>query len=210
MKTFSNEDLRKYNPCYDPKKYLEEGRQYSVIDILDHAEITFKDKLWVVLRNDFLSEKLMRLFAVWCARQVQHLMKDERSLNALDVAEKFANGEATKEELAAASGAAWAAGAARDAAYSASDAAYSASDAAMAARTAASDAASDAAGDAARAAAGDAARAAAWAAMAAGAAMAARAATVAATVAAGDAARADQQAKLREMIIAGIETGDTK
>ena len=49
------------------------------------------------------------LFSVWCARQVQHLMRDSRSTNALDVAERFANGKATKEELEAASAAAWAA-----------------------------------------------------------------------------------------------------
>jgi hypothetical protein len=43
-----------------------------------------------------------RLFAVWCARQVQHLMTDPRSIAALDVAERYARGEATDEELDAA------------------------------------------------------------------------------------------------------------
>ena len=57
-----------------------------------------------------------RLFAVWCARRVQHLMTDPRSIAALDVAEQFARGEATADEL----GAAWAA--ARDAADAARDA----------------------------------------------------------------------------------------
>jgi len=38
-----------------------------------------------------------RLFAVWCARQVRQY--DQRSVNAIDVAERFANGDATKEEL---------------------------------------------------------------------------------------------------------------
>lgn len=47
------------------------------------------------------------LFSVWCARQVQHLMRDSRSTNALDVIERFANGKATKEELEAAIAAAW-------------------------------------------------------------------------------------------------------
>ena len=95
------------------------------------------------------------LFAVWCARQVQHLMTDQRSLDALDVAERFANGEATSEELRAAWDAAWAA--ARDAAW---DAAWAAAwDAAWAA---AGDAAIAAARDAAIAAARDAAIAAAW------------------------------------------------
>ncbi len=67
----------------------------------------------------------LRLFAVWCARQMQHLMKDDRSIAALDVSERFANGEATAEELDAAGGAAWAAarGAAWDAAWASARAA---------------------------------------------------------------------------------------
>ena len=47
-------------------------------------------------------EKEKRLLAVSFARRVQHLMKDPRSVAALDVAERHANGEATDEELAAA------------------------------------------------------------------------------------------------------------
>jgi hypothetical protein len=86
-------------------------------------------------------ERDARLFAVWCARQVQHLMTDERSIAALDVAERFANGAATGEELAAARYAAW--DAARDAAWVAASAAawYAASAAAWAAAWAAASAA---------------------------------------------------------------------
>lgn len=56
----------------------------------------------------------IRLYAVWCARQVHHLMTDKRSLKALDVAEAYANGMATPTELAAAwdAAAAWNAAAA--------------------------------------------------------------------------------------------------
>ena len=106
-----------------------------------------------------------RLFAVWCARQVHHLMTDPRSIDTLDVAERFANGQATVCELTAARAAAkdaqsatsdvtsaaasvggWAALAASAAARNAaSDAALVAS---AAARNAASDAALDAAWDA--------------------------------------------------------------
>ena len=57
-------------------------------------------------------ERDARLFAVWHARQVEHLMTDQRSKDALNVAERFANGEATEEELAAARAAAAAAAAA--------------------------------------------------------------------------------------------------
>ena len=65
------------------------------------------------------NERTARLFACWCVRQVWHLLIDERSKNAIIIAEKFANGEATKEELAAASAAAGAARAAGAAAWAA-------------------------------------------------------------------------------------------
>jgi hypothetical protein len=50
-----------------------------------------------------------RLYAVWCARRVQHLMTDPRSIAALDTAERYAEGKATRNELNAARNAAWAA-----------------------------------------------------------------------------------------------------
>jgi hypothetical protein len=52
-------------------------------------------------------DKEIRLYAVWCARQIQHLMSDPRSLAALDVAEAFAHGNATDAELAATHEPAW-------------------------------------------------------------------------------------------------------
>ena len=101
------------------------------------------DALWCC-RASPEYDREWRLFAVWCARQVQHLMTDSRSVEALDVAERFANGLATQQELDAAWDAAW------DAArYAARDAT---GDAARAARDAAWDAARDAARAAARAA----------------------------------------------------------
>ena len=56
---------------------------------------------------------------VKCARLVQHLMQDQRSLDALDVAEQFALGNATREQLADATAAAYAAAYAAYAAYAA-------------------------------------------------------------------------------------------
>jgi hypothetical protein len=70
------------------------------------------------------------MFAVSCARSVQHLMTDPRSVAAIDVAERHANGEATNDELRAAYDAAYAASAAADAAADADAAAYAAADAA--------------------------------------------------------------------------------
>ena len=200
LKIFTIEDIRSWKPCYDPSRHLAESWSGTVVDLLKINAISPQDRLWVVCREELISAKTLRLFAVWCARQVEHLMTDERSIAALVVAEKFAHGEATKVELAAARDAAGAAArdaagaaaraAARDAARDAAGAA--ARDAAgAAARAAARDAARAAAGaaawDAARDAAGDAAWAAARAAAWAAAWAAARAARAAAWAAAGDA-----------------------
>ena len=134
--------IRSKSPCSQGWKKLlahlgksaADDEPLSLLTILDSNGLD--DALWC-LRAVTGHDKEIRLFAVWCARQVQHLMKDPRSINALDVAERFANGDATKEELAAA----------RDAAWDAAGAA---------ARAAARDAAGAAAWDAARAAAWDA------------------------------------------------------
>ena len=75
------------------------------------------DCLWC-LRSVPEHDREWRLFAVWCSRKVQHLMTDQRSIAALDVAERYAYGLATADELAVA----WAAAgvAARDSAGDAS------------------------------------------------------------------------------------------
>ncbi len=77
----------------------------------------FDDAIWAT-QCVAGADRDLRLFAVWCARQVQHLMIDDRSINAIDTAERHANGNATNAELDAAWAAAWAAarGAAWDAA----------------------------------------------------------------------------------------------
>ena len=59
------------------------------------------------LRELYGCDREIRLYAVKCAREVQHLMTDQRSLDALDIAERFANGKASTDELTAASIAAW-------------------------------------------------------------------------------------------------------
>ena len=130
MKTFTIADIRSWDPCYDPNKHLPEDWSGTVLEILNYKTISPKDKLWVVCREDLIDAKTLRLFAVWCARQVEHLMTDNKSKQALDVAERFAHGKATSGELACANVAAAAADAA-DAAYAAAVyAAYSAADAA--------------------------------------------------------------------------------
>jgi hypothetical protein len=182
MKTTLNQ-IRAKSPCQSGwtkllaylGKTKADDEPISIATILDSNGLD--DALWC-LQAVKGRDREIRLFGVWCARQVQHLMTDPRSIAALDVAERFANGEATQYELNAA---------ARDAARDASDAARdAASDAARDARAAAWAAAWAAASDAAWAASD-----AAWA--------AASDAAWAASDAARAAARADQEKRLREL-----------
>ena len=83
---FSIADIRAWEPCYDPKRYIPEDWRGTSVDVLKDERIPPADRLWVVLRTEIVSERVMRLFAVWCARQVQHLMTDKRSTDAIDVA----------------------------------------------------------------------------------------------------------------------------
>ena len=121
-----------------------------------------KDAIWA-LRAVEGYDREIRIMACDFAESVVHLANDDRSVNAIAVSRKYANGEATLEELDAAFDAArnvaWATcDAAKVAAW---DAAWDACDAAWAAAGAAARAAGDAAWVAAWAAAGYAARAAA-------------------------------------------------
>ena len=226
--------IRQHNPCPNGWKKLLKNLGKTTADdeplafssILDSNGL--EDALWCCYTTPE-HNRVWRLYAVWCARQVQHLMTDPRSLNALDVAERHANGQATDKELSAAWAAAkdaWVATetAARETAL---PAVLAARDAARAAETAAGDAgAKGVAGDTAWAAvaaagidaggvAGGVAGIAAWSATWAARAVAfdARAVAFDAGVAAGDAdaaqsagdtarkaARATQAAKFREMV----------
>ena len=126
------EYLKSINAC-DPACKWQEGKDLETVwNTCERGDWM----IWLLVNSENeVTDRELRLIAVKCARQVQHLMKDERSINALDVAERFANGEATQEEL----NAAWeAARAAWDAARAAGDAAWAAAwEAARAARDAA-------------------------------------------------------------------------
>jgi hypothetical protein len=156
--------IRAHGPCADGWRKLlahlgktcADDEPLPITTVLDSNGLD--DALWC-LRAVPGHDREKRLYAVWCARQVQHLLTDPRSMAALDVAERHANGLASDDELDAAWDAARAAAgaAAWDAVWDAARAAAGA-----AARAAAGDAAWDAAGDAAGDAAWDAAGDAAW------------------------------------------------
>jgi hypothetical protein len=135
MKTTLNQ-IRAHHPCHDGWSRLLRGLGKTAADdeiiwldqVLDHNGL--EDALWC-LRAVENCDREIRLYAVWCARRVQHHVSDPRSIAALDVAERFARGEASAEELASA--ASWAAASARAEAWAAAVAVAASAHAAWAA-----------------------------------------------------------------------------
>ena len=113
MNTYTMNDIRELKPCYDPTRYLPDDWTGTLLDILAVEDCPAEDRLWVVI--GLLDDNQRRLIACQFVRltplagggTVWDLLTDERSRNAVEVAERFANGEATKDELAAAGHAAW-------------------------------------------------------------------------------------------------------
>ena len=104
--------IRACEPCSDGwEKLLKnlgktkaDDEPFSMLEILNSNGLN--DAMWCLRAFEGI-DKEARLFAVTCARRVQHLMTDPASIDALDVAERHAHGQATKHELAAARAAAW-------------------------------------------------------------------------------------------------------
>ena len=160
MKTITVEQFKSFRPCW-----LEtaEGREkfariaairneWTALDVLNLPDVSAQDKLWSVLREDFIEAPMLHEFACRCAEYALSFVEspDPRSIAAIVAKRKWLHGEITDAELDSAHYAAMYA--ARDAVLAAAH--YAARDAARdavlaSARAAARDVATDAARDAA-------------------------------------------------------------
>ena len=194
MKTVTVGQFRNFGPCWletaaGRQRYARIAAmrdEWSALDVLALDGVSNEDKLWAVLREEFIDAPVLHEYACRCAEYALTFVRepDSRSIAAIEAKRKWLRGEISNDDLTAAQAAAWAAA---DAA--ACDAAW---DAARAARAAACDAACDA-------------WAAAWAAADAAARAAACDAADAAARAAADAAAQEHEVEiLREL----LEEGD--
>ena len=149
MKTLSYANIVQFRPCYDPIKHIPENYSGTLAEILSLKQVPAKDRLWLIIRAELLSDKQIHTFALFCARQCEVNSTDPRVKECNDTVEAFLKGEGTKEQLSAAESAAKSA---NSAAWSAAKSAakYAESAAGSAAKSAAGSAAASAAKSAAK------------------------------------------------------------
>ena len=146
--------LIKLNACQDAKDWAADKDWKEIFETCHRGDWL----LWLFQKTNPNDLQLLTLAKGHCANTVRHLMKDEKSIKAVDVAIAFGEGKASREELDTSASASYrvrlstilAASASADAdasyaAYAAAADAYAAADASYAAVCAAcaADAASD-------------------------------------------------------------------
>lgn len=123
MKTVSYEEFLKFRPCWlgtrDGAEKLERiGRRkkrWTALDVLDlpEEEVSAEDKLWAVLREEFIEPEILHEFACRCAERALGKVEnpDSRSIAAIEAKRRWLRGEIGDDELRkawdAARGAAW-------------------------------------------------------------------------------------------------------
>jgi len=122
MLTLTFAEARKHGACLDRYKKFAEfkggvtkwgaNKPFPLLEVLDNNGLD--DALWALrcCQPEVERDRLARLFACDCAEKVlpiyeKQYPKDIRPRQAIEVARKFANGEATQDALAAARDAAW-------------------------------------------------------------------------------------------------------
>lgn len=117
MKTVTVEQFKKFRPCW-----LEtaEGRakfasiaalrkEWTALDVLNLPDVSAQDKLWSVLREEFIEAPMLHEFACRCAEYALSFVgsPDPRSIAAIEAKRKWLRGEITDAELDAACDVAW-------------------------------------------------------------------------------------------------------
>ena len=117
MKTVTVEQFKSFRPCW-----LEtaEGRakfasiaairnEWTALDVLNLPDVSAQDKLWSVLREEFIAAQILHEFACRCAEYALSFVEspDPRSIAAIVAKRKWLRGEITDAELYAACDVAW-------------------------------------------------------------------------------------------------------
>lgn len=88
--------LKQHNVCGDGFEFAKDLTLEQFLKTCKRGDWI----LWLFFRTNPNSFTELTLAKALCANTVRHLMKDERSINAIDIAIKFGQGLATQDELA--------------------------------------------------------------------------------------------------------------
>ena len=88
----------------DKNEACQEGREWALKLCKTMQEVwhTVSNPcwlLWIATAYGVLTDKELRLFAVFCCREIWHLMTDERSRNAVEAAERYIDNPDDNTEL---------------------------------------------------------------------------------------------------------------
>ena len=132
MKTVTPEQFEEFGPCWletaeGRKRYARVAAmrdEWSALDVLALDGVSNTDKLWAVLREEFIDAPVLHEYACRCAEYALTFVRepDSRSIAAIEAKRKWLRGEISNDDLTAAraaaarAAAAWAANAAANAA----------------------------------------------------------------------------------------------
>lgn len=92
MKKFN---INRFKPCKDGLEYYESQPDFETAwNNCERGDWM----LWIAKRLD-VDDRILTLAKAHCANTVRHLIKDKRSIKAIDAAIKYGNGEINREEL---------------------------------------------------------------------------------------------------------------
>ena len=137
MKTVTPEQFKEFGPCWletaaGRQRYARVAAmrdEWSALDVLALDGVSNKDKLWAVLREEFIDAPVLHEYACRCAEYALTFVRepDSRSIAAIEAKRKWLRGEISNDDLTAAradaNAATWAAAAAACAAARAAAAA---------------------------------------------------------------------------------------
>ena len=119
MKTVTLEEFKTFEPCWMEtaegtarlEKIGSRKKEWTALDVLRLEAVSTEDRLWAVLREEFIPANTLHEFACQCAEEVLQKadVTDERAWNAIRVKRLWMEGKASAAELNAAESATWAA-----------------------------------------------------------------------------------------------------
>ena len=102
--------LKGLNPCESGwMNYLEHHADFkgTALEFAELENIPIEDKQWVLLRDDFLTDRQLHLYGCFCAERVLYFFEekypvDKRPHLAIQAKKDWIGGKITSEQLAAA------------------------------------------------------------------------------------------------------------